>query len=331
VANALLQVRIVGAQRHRVYGSRLRFCLATSGATLYRFRMNRILLAALVTLLSIALLSPSLSAATRDLEKKLNWQYADKVLTLRQFYEGTHLKFLSDGRLHGDAPMGPWTLDGQVEVKEVHLQGKLLEIKGRRIEIVFDQKNLSNHSPKPIDLLSTLDNYSGKEREVLEKYLLQREVTVDIELPSGKASEGDVTAAIHAVFVLPGESMMDIAPVFWRAYFADLEGKPYDPPSSVGTVYRAEPHVVSAPRAVDSPAPEYSDEGRRAKLEGSMVVWLVADPTGTAHDLQIQRPLGLGLDEKAVERISTWQFEPGKKDGQPVAVKINVDVSFHLY
>ena len=293
--------------------------------------MNRILLAALVTLLSIASLAPTPSAFNRDLEKQLNWKYADKVLTLRQFYEGNHLKFLSDGRLHGDAPMGPWTLDGQIEVKEVHIQGKHLEITGRRIEIVFDQKNLANHSPKPVDLLSTLDNYSGKEREVLEKYLLQREVAVDIELPSGKATEEELTAAIHAVFVLPGESMMDTTPVFWRAYFADLEGKSYDSPSSVGNVYRAEPHIVSAPRAVDSPAPDYSDEGRRAKLEGSMVVWLVVDPTGTARDLQIQRPLGLGLDEKAVERISTWQFEPGKKDGQPVPVKINVDVSFRLY
>ena len=62
-----------------------------------------------------------------------------------------------------------------------------------------------------------------------------------------------------------------------------------------------------------------------------MVVWLVVDATGVPRDLQVQRPLGLGLDEKAVERISTWKFEPGRKDGQAVAVKINVEVSFRLY
>ena len=295
------------------------------------FRMKRIVLGAFVTLLSIAFLESTGWAFNRDLEKQLNWQYADKVLTLRRFYEGDHLRFLSDGRLRGDAPVGPWTLDGQIEVKEVHVKGKLLEIEGRRIEIVFDPKNLSNHSPKALDLLATLDNYSGKERAVLEKYLLQKMVTVEIELPSGKPSEEGATVAIRAVFVLPGESMMDAVPAFWRAYFADLEGKVYDPPSSAGTVYRAEANVISAPRAVDSPPPGYSEEGRRAKYQGSMVVWLVVDATGTPRDLQVQRPLGLGLDEKAVERISTWKFKPGQKEGQPVPVKINVEVSFRLY
>src|ERR1700723_4124929 len=102
--------------------------------------MYRILIPALVTLLSIAFFSPTLSAFNRDLEKQLNWKYADKVLTLRQSYEGDHLKFLSDGRLHSDAPMGPWTLDAQTEVKKVHIQGKHLGIAGGRMEMVFDKK-----------------------------------------------------------------------------------------------------------------------------------------------------------------------------------------------
>jgi TonB family protein len=293
--------------------------------------MKRIFLSALATFLLVAFLEAPVWAFNRDLEKQLNWQYAEKILTLRHFYEGGQLRFLSDGRLHGDAPVGPWTLDGQIEVREVHLRGKLLEIDGRRIEIVFDPKNLSNHSPKPLDLMANLDNYTGKEREVLQKYLLRKEVIVEIEMPAGKLNEEGATAAIHAVFVLPGESMMDAVPDFWQAYFADLEGKIFNPPSSLGTVYRAEPHVVSAPRAINSPPPEYSEEARRARYEGSAIVWLVVDTAGSPHDLQIQRPLGLGLDEKAVERLRTWTFEPGKKDGQPVPVKINVEVSFRLY
>jgi len=293
--------------------------------------MKRIALTTIVTLLSIAFLESTVWAFNRDLEKQLNWQYTDKILTLRHFYEGDQFRFQSDGRLRGGAPMGPWTLDGQIEVKEVHVRGKLLEIEGRRVEIVFDPKNLSNHSPKPLDLLANLDNYTGKEREILQKYLLRKEVTVEIEMPSGKATEEGATAAMRAVFVLPGESMTEAVPDFWRAYFADVEGKTYDPPSSLGTVYRVEPHVISAPRTVNAPAPEYSDEARRAGLQGSAILWLVVDATGAPRDVQIQRPLGLGLDEKAVERIRTWTFEPGRKDGQPVPVKINIEVSFRLY
>ena len=43
------------------------------------------------------------------------------------------------------------------------------------------------------------------------------------------------------------------------------------------------------------------------------------------------RALGMGLDEKAIEAVRNWKFEPAKKDGKPVAVQINVEVNFHLY
>jgi TonB family protein len=295
--------------------------------------MTRIALATFITLLSVTPVETT--AWVRNPDKQLGYEYADKVLTLRHFYTGDHLRFSSDGKLRGDAPIGPWTLDGQIEIRDVRMKGRVLEINGRRIELLFDQKNdqknLSNHSPKPLDLLTTLDNYSGKEREVLEKYLQQREVNIEIEMPSRKASKEEIASAIHSVFLLPGEPMIEVVPDFWRAYFADVEGKTYEPPLSLGTVYPVEPHVISAPRTVNSPAPEYSDEARRAGLQGSAILWLVVDATGAPRDVQIQRPLGLGLDEKAVETIRTWTFEPGKKDGQPVAVKITIEVSFRLY
>lgn len=261
--------------------------------------MTRIALATFVMVLSVAFVETTAWVGDRD--KELGYEYADKVLTLRHFYTGDHLRFFADGRLRGDAPVGSWTLTGQIDVKEVHVKGRMLEISGRRKELVFDPNNLSNHSPKPLDLLATLDNYSGKEREVLEKYLQQQEITIEIEMPSRKASKEEIASAIHSVFLLPGESMMDAVPDFWHAYFADVEGKTYDPPASLGTVYRVEPRVISAPRAVNSPAPEYSDEARRARLEGSVILWLVVDAAGAPRDVQIQRPLGLGLDEKAVE------------------------------
>jgi TonB family protein len=45
----------------------------------------------------------------------------------------------------------------------------------------------------------------------------------------------------------------------------------------------------------------------------------------------VQRALGMGLDEKAVEAVRQWRFEPAKKDGHPVPVMINVEVNFRLY
>jgi periplasmic protein TonB len=88
---------------------------------------------------------------------------------------------------------------------------------------------------------------------------------------------------------------------------------------------------VSAPKAVYSPDPEYSEEARKAKFTGTCVLWLVVGPDGRPRDIRIARSLGLGLDEKAIEAVKSWKFEPAMKDGKPVAVQINVEVSFRLY
>jgi len=88
---------------------------------------------------------------------------------------------------------------------------------------------------------------------------------------------------------------------------------------------------VSAPRPVYDPDPDYSDEARRAKFQGSVVLWIVVGPDGKTHDIRVARTLGMGLDEKAIEAVREWKFEPAMLDGHPVAVQINVEVRFRLY
>jgi TonB family protein len=88
---------------------------------------------------------------------------------------------------------------------------------------------------------------------------------------------------------------------------------------------------VSAPRGLYTPDPEYSEEARKAKYQGVVVLWVVVGPDGRPHDIRVQRSLGMGLDEKAMEAVRQWKFEPARKDGQPVAVQINVEVNFRLY
>jgi protein TonB len=88
---------------------------------------------------------------------------------------------------------------------------------------------------------------------------------------------------------------------------------------------------VSAPRAVYSPDPEYSDEARRVKMQGNVVLSLVVDPLGHVRDIRVARSLGMGLDDKAIEAVRKWKFEPGMKDGYPVAVQVNVEVNFRFY
>jgi protein TonB len=88
---------------------------------------------------------------------------------------------------------------------------------------------------------------------------------------------------------------------------------------------------VSAPRPIYDPDPEYSEEARHAKYQGTVLLWVVVGSDGKPHDIRVQRSLGMGLDEKAIEAVRQWKFEPSMKAGHPVAVQVNVEVSFRLY
>jgi len=88
---------------------------------------------------------------------------------------------------------------------------------------------------------------------------------------------------------------------------------------------------VSAPKAIFAPDPEYSEEARKAKYQGTVVLSLIVGSDGVPRDIKIARSVGLGLDEKAIETVKTWKFEPGTKDGKAVATYATIEVAFHLY
>lgn len=87
---------------------------------------------------------------------------------------------------------------------------------------------------------------------------------------------------------------------------------------------------VSAPVVISKVEPEYSEEARKAKYSGSVLLSLIIDANGMPRDIKVIRPLGLGLDEKAIEAVSHWRFRPGMKGGHPVATQANIEVNFRL-
>jgi TonB family protein len=96
-----------------------------------------------------------------------------------------------------------------------------------------------------------------------------------------------------------------------------------------GGVYRVG-GGVTAPALLYKVEPEYSEEARKAKYQGTVVVYAEVDPNGRAMNLRIMQSLGLGLDEKALEAIKKWRFRPGYKDGKPVTVAATIEVNFRL-
>jgi TonB family protein len=109
-------------------------------------------------------------------------------------------------------------------------------------------------------------------------------------------------------------------------------GDGYGPGSGGGTgggVYRIGGDV-SAPVLINKVEPEYSEEARKAKYSGTVLLSIVVDASGLPRDIHVIRPLGLGLDEKAIEAVSRWRFRPGMKGGRAVATQAQVEVNFRL-
>jgi protein TonB len=87
---------------------------------------------------------------------------------------------------------------------------------------------------------------------------------------------------------------------------------------------------VSSPSIIHKVEPEYSEEARKAKWQGTVQLSVVVDEFGHPRDIKVAQALGLGLDQKAIEAVQQWLFKPGMKDGKPVAVFATIQVTFHL-
>jgi len=87
---------------------------------------------------------------------------------------------------------------------------------------------------------------------------------------------------------------------------------------------------VSAPILLHKVEPEYSEEARKAKYQGTVLLYIEVSPDGKATNIRVARSLGLGLDEKAIEAVKQWKFKPGYKNGTPVTVAATIEVNFRL-
>jgi TonB family protein len=87
---------------------------------------------------------------------------------------------------------------------------------------------------------------------------------------------------------------------------------------------------VSAPRLRSKVEPRFSDEARRAQIQGTVVLYVVVGEDGIPRDMKVLRSLEPSLDRNAIEAVQQWRFNPGLKDGKPVAVQATIEVNFRL-
>ena len=99
--------------------------------------------------------------------------------------------------------------------------------------------------------------------------------------------------------------------------------------ADTGGVYKIG-NGVTQPRILKKVEPQYSEEARKNKLQGTISLSVIVDATGAPTQIAVLRPLGMGLDEMAVQAVSQWKFSPGTKSGSAVAVYTQIEMTFNL-
>jgi protein TonB len=88
---------------------------------------------------------------------------------------------------------------------------------------------------------------------------------------------------------------------------------------------------VRPPIATYTPDPEFSEEARKAKFSGNVMVSLIVGEDGKPRNVHVLRGVGMGLDQKAVAAVQQYKFKPALKDGKPVPVYVNIEVNFQIF
>lgn len=87
---------------------------------------------------------------------------------------------------------------------------------------------------------------------------------------------------------------------------------------------------ITPPRLAEVASPDYTAEAKKKKIEGAVTLAIVVDKKGDVIDARVVKGLGYGLDENAIIAVKEWKYKPAEKDGEPVAVKMEVTVDFSL-
>lgn len=87
---------------------------------------------------------------------------------------------------------------------------------------------------------------------------------------------------------------------------------------------------ITPPKLIFKIEPEFSEEARGAKFQGTVILAIEVDESGHATNMRVISSPGLGLDQKAIEAVAKWRFRPASQGGRPVPTSARVEVNFHL-
>jgi TonB family protein len=266
-------------------------------------------------------------ATAQDVGPLLKQQYEGKILVLRHALQGNSQEYDSDGKVRKGGTEGPWTLYGRIKMDEVELSPAAIVLKGHRVDYKYDSA------------VKQLAPFPNKTRMQLTVSLARPPATVD-----------EANEVLGRVFALTKKDVVESAPEFWRAYLdRNIAPRPAENLSAASKAGAAGPDAptaestaavarqekigpgVSAPRPIYTPEPEFPEIASKENFQGIVVLNVIVDEGGKISRITLVRPQGMGMEEAAIAAVQKWRFKPALKNGQPVAVEMNIEVAFNKF
>ncbi|MGH9494521.1 MAG: energy transducer TonB, partial [Candidatus Sulfotelmatobacter sp.] len=263
-----------------------------------------------------------------------------KTLILRGFYSGQRLHYDAAGTLIGSAGPGDWMNDGFVQVKEIRSAHRHLLVEAEReLVIQFEGKEFA---------------FLREKADAIDKQPLSIEADIDL----GQILPDQADAVMAKIFLTANDDLSAIVSAYWEPCLraAASGSSDFSMSSDLRAVAGVTPSAAAGPASAESGGehaldcktqiqtrrgvhptityqrePDFSDRARSKRRQGDVILLLVVNPEGLPENIRIIRPLGYGLDEKALSCIRMWKFQAAQVDDRPVAWPISVQLNFHSY
>jgi len=256
------------------------------------------------------------SAQTTNIKEELQRRFKGKVFLVQGWYQDSELTYNSAGTVMGTPKVGSWAASA-VKIRSIKVRRNDFVLKGIRGGMAYDPKTKK---------FGTLIG------DKLEE-------TITIQADPATLTTAQLDALEHAIFTQSAKP--DDMPEYWRDFMVHGEQDPKKDSVSKGEVvpgtqsnsqpvYRIGDRVT-APRAHSHDEPEFTEVARQSRYQGTLVLRSVIDDQGIPTQIRIMKALGMGLDAAAVHCAEQWRFDPAKRDNKPVAVIVDIEISFKLY
>jgi len=188
-----------------------------------------------------------------------------------------------------------------------------------------------------------------KNKGRLIPFTLKDKLQITIRLNAPLTAVDEAVIVLERVFALTRDDILSSVPSPWQDYLKKYltpnpapisaqhtDADPKHPPRSIDVLgevkaFNLGDTDLAAPKVLHKCEPTFTDEARMYKIQRVVGLTVVIESTGRIEKMSIVHPLGMGLDESAIEGVKAWRFKPATKDGVPVAVPVYIEVDYHLY